>query len=145
MSDKPNTNGDGLRSLQMQIAELAKTQNEKVVPTLAAIEAKLEIKTEQHDGEISALFAGRREHENRLAKIEQSYVPREHCERIHDREVSSLREQNQANVKEHDEFRGQIRGLDISVGKLVTISSLVAGGVSAITHMALYLLKVKGG
>lgn len=145
MSDKPQSNGDGMRYLQGQVSALAATVNDKVVPTLAEIKATLEVKNEQHDGEIAALFSGRRQHEERLTAIEKAYVPRETCERIHDRETISHTAMTAANIKDHDEFRGQIRGLDISVGKLVTIASLVSGGVSAVTHVVLYVLRAKGG
>lgn len=90
---------------------------------VAGLAATVDISTREHGDQIKALFAGRREHELRLGKIEARYVPREDCRRELDINRVEYREINQ-NLDDQGTFRGKLIGGALVIGMLA--SALVA-------------------
>lgn len=99
---------------------------ETLVAGQAGIEATVSGFKDTVESQMPLLFELQRKVETRVSAIEASYVEREACDRNTDKQTETLDQFRQRNQAEHDEFRGQIRGLSLNMAK-------VGGGIAVAT------------
>ncbi len=101
---------------------------DRVLVSQAAMDATLKSVKGATETQTAALFEYRDQHEQRLAVIEKTYIPRETCERTHDQQRSDRKGFERQNAEEHAEFRSQINAISIRMAK-------IGGGIAVATAL----------
>lgn len=99
---------------------------ETLVAGQAGLEATVSGFKDTVESQMPLLFELNRKLDARIGTIEANYVKRDACDRNTDKQTETLDQFRQRNQAEHDEFRGQIRGLSLNMAK-------VGGGIAVAT------------
>ena len=97
---------------------------------MAGVTATLQHGKDRHGAEYGALFDQSRNHGERIASIEKSYLPRLE----HDKDIDELKGQ----IGDHGEKIGL---LSVSVGRLVAIASLIGGAAGIVGQIVVSLVR----
>lgn len=121
-----------LAELREKIDQVAGTLAD-VRATVEGINATLKATAARNREEIAALFAARGDHEKRIGGIERDYTPRDTCDGKH-----------AENREEHLDFGQRIGRLDVSVGKIIALTTAANGLVWGGLQVAIHMLRSKG-
>lgn len=91
---------------------------DKLVEGLATQSATLDGFKDMVEAQLPLLFDLNRKLDARVGTVEANYVPRDACNRNTDKQTETLDQFRARNQAEHDEFRGQIRGLSLNMAKV---------------------------